>query len=136
MMSIKSIGSPIDITTSALHAQSMRMNVYSNNLANASTAKTDTGGPYRRKEVILSSVTDALNGVKIDRVAEDFTTEFQRIHNPGHPQADADGYVLMPNVSIPIEMMNLTSASRAYQANTAVLKRYQEMVDATLQLLR
>lgn len=135
-MPVKSIRSPIDITMSALRAQSMRMNVYSNNLANASTAKTDTGGPYRRKEVILSSVMDALNGVKIDRIAEDFTTEFQRIHQPGHPQADSDGYVMMPNISIPMEMMNLTSASRAYQANAAVLKRYQDMVDATLQLLR
>jgi len=136
MMPVRNIGSPIDITMSALRAQSMRMNVYSNNLANASTAKTDTGGPYRRKEVILSSVMDAINGVKIDRVAEDFTTEFQRIHQPGHPQADTDGYVMMPNISIPVEMMNLTSASRAYQANAAVLKRYQDMVDATLQLLR
>ena len=135
-MPVRNIGSPIDITMSALRAQSMRMNVYSNNLANASTAKTDTGGPYRRKEVILSSVMDAINGVKIDRVAEDFTTEFQRIHQPGHPQADTDGYVMMPNISIPVEMMNLTSASRAYQANAAVLKRYQDMVDATLQLLR
>ncbi len=135
-MPVTSIRSPIDITMSALRAQSMRMNVYSNNLANASTAKTDTGGPYRRKEVILSSVMDALNGVKIDRVTEDFTTEFQRIHQPGHPQADSDGYVMMPNISIPVEMMNLTSASRAYQANAAVLKRYQDMVDATLQLLR
>ncbi len=135
-MPVTSIGSPIDITMSALRAQSMRMNVYSNNLANASTAKTDTGGPYRRKEVILSSVMDALNGVKIDRVIEDFTTEFQRIHQPGHPQADTDGYVMMPNISIPVEMMNLTSASRAYQANAAVLKRYQDMVEATLQLLR
>ena len=135
-MPVNNIGTPIDITTSALHAQSVRMNVYSNNLANANTAMTAAGGPYRRKEVILSSFSDDLNGVKVDRIAEDFTTSFKRIHQPGHPQADSDGYVMMPNVSIPVELMNLTSASRAYQANAAVLKRYQDMVDATLQLLR
>ncbi len=135
-MAVNNIGTPIDIITSALHAQSTRMKIYSNNLANASTAMTAAGGPYRRKEVILSSFADDIGGVKVDRIAEDFTTELKRIHNPGHPQADANGYVMMPNVSIPMELMNLTSASRAYQANTAVLKRYQEMVDATLQLLR
>ena len=98
-MAVNSIGSSIDITTSALRAQSMRMDVYSNNIANAHTAVTDSGGPYRRKEVILSSLMDSLNGVEVDRIVDDFSTEFQRIHQPGHPQANGDGYVLMPLVA-------------------------------------
>jgi len=63
-------------------------------------------------------------------------TAFKRVLEPGHPEADADGYVAMPNVELPMEMMHMAAASRAYQANAAVLKRYQEMIDITLELLR
>ena len=59
-----------------------------------------------------------------------------KIMDPGNPQADEDGYITMPNVNLPIEMMNLNVASRVYQANIAVLKRYQQMVETTLELLR
>jgi len=135
-MNTEGIRSPIDIAVSGLRAHSARMQVISNNIANASTLRTASGQPYRRKEVILSTLLEGLNGVQVQRVAEDFTTPFKSTYDPGHPQADANGYVLMPNVDLPTEMMNLISASRTYQANTAVLKRYQEMIDATLQLLR
>lgn len=60
----------------------------------------------------------------------------QRIYEPGNPKADASGYITMPNVQLPVEMMNLSVASRAYQANAAILKRYQKMVETTLELLR
>jgi len=63
-------------------------------------------------------------------------SELPRILKPGHPDADKQGYVAMPNVDLPIEMINLTMAARAYQANVAVMKRYQRMVESTLELLR
>jgi flagellar basal-body rod protein FlgC len=63
-------------------------------------------------------------------------SDFHRIFDPGNPNADEKGYVLMPNVNVPIEMMNLTVATRAYQANAAILKRYQQMVETTLELLK
>ena len=63
-------------------------------------------------------------------------SNFQKIFDPGNPYADESGYVAMPNVKLPIEMMNLTIATRAYQANAAILKRYQQMVETTLELLR
>ncbi|MEA3368156.1 MAG: flagellar basal body rod C-terminal domain-containing protein, partial [Planctomycetota bacterium] len=63
-------------------------------------------------------------------------SNFRQVLMPGHPDADKDGFVQMPNVDLPVEMMNLTIASRAYQANVAVLKRYQDMVETTVELLR
>ena len=72
----------------------------------------------------------------LETVRPDMENPLQRVRMPGHPDADADGYVTMPNVSIPSEMMNLVVASRAYQANAAVLKRYQDSVDNALELLR
>jgi flagellar basal-body rod protein FlgC len=62
--------------------------------------------------------------------------EFKRVLQPGHPDADANGYVAMPNIDLPVEMMHMVAATRAYEANAAVLKRYQDGVDITLELLR
>jgi flagellar basal-body rod protein FlgC len=133
---IKNIPSPVDIAVSGLKAESLRMNVISANIANANTSRTDAGGPYRRKDVIFSALMDQLEGVKVDQVVEDYATDFKQVYQPGHPDANADGFVLMPNVDLPVEMMQLVTASRAYQANAAVLKRFQENVDVTLELLR
>lgn len=135
-MEIKNIPSPVDIAVSGLRAESLRMNVISANIANANTSRTDAGGPYRRKDVIFSALMDQLEGVKVDQVVEDYATDFKQVYQPGHPDANADGFVLMPNVDLPVEMMQLVTASRAYQANAAVLKRFQENVDVTLELLR
>ncbi|MFP4107322.1 MAG: flagellar basal body rod protein FlgC, partial [Phycisphaerae bacterium] len=77
-----------------------------------------------------------LQGVTIEQVIGDMSTDFKKVHMPGHPDADEDGMVAMPNVDLPVEMMNMVTASRAYQANAAVLKRYQDSVDTTLELLR
>jgi len=71
----------------------------------------------------------------MEEFAEDMS-DFQSILKPGHPQADENGYVSMPNVDLPVEMINLNLATRAYRANAAILKRYQRMVDTTLELLR
>lgn len=129
-------GNPVDIAISGLRAQSMRISVVSANIANATTTRTETGDPYRRRDVLLSAGANALDGVDILRIVQDTTTEFNRIYQPGHPDADPEGYVRLPNISLPMEMMALVTASRAYQANAAVLKRYGEMVDVTLELLR
>ena len=66
----------------------------------------------------------------------DLKTDFKSVYEPGHPDANDEGYVLMPNVDLPMEMVSIVAASRAYQANAAVLKRYQEMVDVATELLR
>lgn len=134
-MEIKAGFGPIDIATSGLRAGSKRMEVIASNVANAQSTDNGKGEPYRRLEAVFKTDGDGLGGVILDELAEDMS-DFQRIHKPGHPNADAQGYVSMPNVKVPIEMMNLNIAARAYQANAAVLKRYQQMVETTLELLR
>ena len=135
-MSVNNVSTPLDIAVTGLRAQSLRMNVIANNIANASTTRTESGEPYRRKEVSLSTDSQALSGVSIVGAAEDTRTEFKEVYDPGNPDAGGNGFVSMPNVELPVEMMHLVDASRAYQANAAVLKRYQDMNDATLDLIR
>lgn len=127
--------STIDIAISGLRAQSKRMEVISSNVANAQSTDNGNGQPYRRLEAVFRTDGDGLGGVILDELVEDMS-DFQRILKPGHPDADAQGYVTMPNVRLPIEMMNLSIAARTYQANAAVLKRYQQMVETALELLK
>jgi flagellar basal-body rod protein FlgC len=135
-MNVNRVGSPIDIAVSGLQAQAMRMNVIANNIANSNTTHTESGEPYRRKEVSLSTDSQSLSGVSIRGTGEDTKDEFKEIYDPGNPDAGGDGFVSMPNVELPVEMMHMVDASRAYQANAAVMKRYQDMNDATLDLIR
>lgn len=135
-MSVNGIPTPADIAVSGLRAEARRVAVIASNIANARTTRTDSGRPYRRRNVVLSTSMDGLNGVTIQQVVDDLSTDFKRVRLPGHPDADENGWVLMPNVELPVEMMNLVMASRAYQANVAVLKRYQEIVEVTMELLR
>jgi flagellar basal-body rod protein FlgC len=125
---------PIDIAISGMRAQGKQMEVISSNVANARTTDAGKGQPYRRLEAAFKSEGD-LGGVKLDKILTD-NSDFLRILDPGNPTADEDGYVAMPNVNLPVEMMNLNIATRMYQANVAVLKRYQQMVETTLELLR
>ena len=136
-MSVNGISNtnPIDIAVSGLRAETTRMNVIAGNIANSNTTKTPSGEPYRRMEVILST-DEGISGVTVDQIAADMLTNFRRVHQPGHPEADEEGYVRMPNVDLPVEMINMITASRAYQANAAVLKRYEEMVNIAIELLR
>jgi flagellar basal-body rod protein FlgC len=127
---------PVDIAVSGLRAQAMRMSVISNNIANAQTTDVGDGTPYRRRDVETSTSEEALVGVDIDGIVADHKTQLRRVLMAGHPDADKNGYVTMPNVSVPKEMMQLVVATRAYQASAAVLKRYQDMTDTTLELLR
>jgi flagellar basal-body rod protein FlgC len=126
----------VDIAVSGMRANSKSMEVISSNVANARTTDAGKGQPYRMLEASFKTQSDdPVTGVAIQKIVTDMT-DFQKILDPGHPQADQSGYVSMPNVHLPIEMMNLTVAARAYQANVAVLKRYQSMVESTLELLR
>jgi len=134
-MSIDAIAPMVDIAASGLRAQSLRLNLIAGNIANAQTTRTVTGEPYRRQDVVLQTTGDDMGGVTVLNVAHDMT-DFRQVLMPGHPDADEDGFVQMPNVQLPVEMMNLVTATRAYQANVAVLKRYQDMVETTVELLR
>ena len=127
---------PIDIAVSGIKAQAKNIKVISSNVANAQTANAGNGQPYRRLEAVFKASDDELGPVSIDEVAADMSTGFPRVLKPGHPMADANGYVSMPNVSMPREMMNLSAATRNYQANVAILKRYQQVVEASLELLK
>jgi len=126
---------PVDIAVSGMRAQGRHMEVISSNIANARTADTGQGQPYRRLETIFRAPTEGISDVEVEQVVPD-QSAMERVYDPGHPKADASGYITMPNVHLPVEMMNLTIASRSYQANAAILKRYQRMVETTLELLR
>ena len=122
-----------------LFAQSTRMRVLSENIANAeTTGKTAGADPYQRKTVSFESVTDGKDGVdmvqvdEIDRDQAPFRTEYM----PGHPAADANGYVKMPNVDMLTELADMREASRSYTANTQVIKQVREIVSMTIDLLR
>jgi flagellar basal-body rod protein FlgC len=134
-MEVNNIFGPVDIAISGLRAQSKQMEVISSNVANARTTDAGKGEPYRRLEAIFKTDDDDIGGVSLKGITTDMS-DFHKIFDPGNPDADDQGYVMMPNVSLPIEMMNLTVATRAYQANAAILKRYQQMVETTLELLR
>lgn len=134
-MEVNNTFGPIDIAVSGLRAQGKNIEVISSNVANAQVTDNGKGEPYRRLEVIFKTDGDGIGGVSLDEIAMDMS-DFLRILKPGHPDADEHGYVVMPNVNLPIEMVNLTVATRAYQANAAILKRYQRMVETTLELLR
>ncbi|OHB56494.1 MAG: flagellar basal body rod protein FlgC [Planctomycetes bacterium GWF2_50_10] len=135
-MAVNSVG-PLDIAVSGLKAQGRSMEVISSNVANSRTNNAGNGQPYRRLEAVLKSDSKPgeVGTVSLADVLPD-KSDFYRILDPGSPNSDSQGYVSMPNVDLPIEMMNLQIASRAYQANAAVLKRYQQMVDTSLELLR
>jgi flagellar basal-body rod protein FlgC len=133
-MEVDNIFGPIDIAISGLQAQGKQMEVISSNVANARTTDAGKGEPYRRLEATFKS-DDDMGGVELDEVLADMS-DFLRVFDPGNPHADEQGYIAMPNVNLPLEMMNLNIATRAYQANAAVLKRYQQMVETTLELLR
>ena len=133
----------LDASASALSAERLRMDVTAENLANAqSTRGSDGSGPYKRKEVVLeqagSSFADSLQsarGVKVAGIVED-STPARRVYDPGHPDADAQGYVTMPNVNTVTEMTDLIGASRAYEANVTAMQTAKSMFARTLDLLK
>jgi flagellar basal-body rod protein FlgC len=133
-MKIDSSFRPVDVAISGMKAQSRNMEVISSNVANIRTTNDGRGQPYRRLEAKLLQDKET-GGVNVGKITADMS-DFTKMLDPGNPDADSEGYVLMPNVDLPTEMINLTVATRAYEANAAVLKRYQKMVETTLELLR
>jgi len=134
-MEVNNSFNPIDIAISGIRAQGKQMEVISSNVANARTTDAGNDEPYRRLEAVFKTSDDDMGGVSLDKILTDMSN-FPRIFDPSNPEADEQGYVAMPNVNLPVEMINLNIATRAYQANAAVLKRYQQMVETTLELLR
>lgn len=141
----------IDISASGLTAQRLRMDVIAKNIANANTTRTDTGLPYRRQVVVFREHSKPLpfsaylteqsrklflgGGVKVTAIKED-KTPYKRVYDPGHPDADRDGYVLMPNVDVVTEMVNMISATRAYEANITALNATKGMALKALEIGR
>ncbi len=141
-----SVFNAVDISASGLTAERYRMEVIANNIANAYATRTPEGGAYRRQQVMFASKLDQqlaamsqgpslLRGVRVLGTSLD-PSDMPQVHNPGHPDADANGMVTMPNVKIPYEMVDLISASRAYEANLRSIRSYQRMAQQTLTLLR
>ena len=124
-----------DISASGLHAQWVRMQVVANNVANADTTRTPEGGPYHKRQVVFSTVLDGLNGVDVAGVIASNSPP-RMVYSPGHPDADPQGYVAMPDVQMPLEMVDMLTASRAYQANLAAMKNFRTICEETLKLLR
>ncbi len=133
-MAVENLFGPIDIAISGMKAQDKHIEVISSNVANARTSDAGKGEPYRKLEAVFKSDGD-LGGVKLDEIVPNMS-DFSMNFDPGSPQADENGYVAMPNVKLPVEMINLNIATRMYKANVAVLRRYQQMVESTLELLR
>jgi flagellar basal-body rod protein FlgC len=125
-----------DIASSAMTAQSQRLNVVASNLANAESATGPDGGPYHAKQVVFSTVqmggSDAA-GVRVSGVVQD-PKPMRKIFQPGNPLADAEGYVTMPNVNVVEEMVNMLSASRAYQDNVETMNTAKTLMLRTLTL--
>ncbi len=134
-----------NVSASGMSAERLRMEIVANNIANANSTRTPEGGPFRRLAPVFAangarsfaSMLDPneLKGVKVIGVEAD-TSDFPVVHIPGHPDADADGMVRMPNVQLPNEMVDLISASRSYEANLRAISLYKDMVEQTLALLR
>lgn len=138
----------INVSATGLTAERLRMDIISKNIANAETTRTSAGTPYRRQMPIFraqegTSFSDVLseakgqyvtgNGVEVAAIKED-TSPFKRIYNPGHPDADAEGYVSMPNVDVVTEMINLISASRGYEANVTAMNATKSMVMKAMEI--
>ena len=129
----------LQIAASGLRAQSARMRIISENLANAdSTARTPDQDPYRRQIPLFRAELDRQTGaneVRMDGARLD-QSEFRMVFEPGHPAADEEGYVRYPNVSSLIELMDMKEAQRSYEANMNMIEGARRMMDRTLDLLR
>ena len=128
------------ISASGMTAERLRMDVIAENLANANTTRGVDGGPYQRKQVVLSqqsggSFEDALNGVEVAGVVADPAPP-RRVYDPGHPDADDTGYVELPNLSPVTEMVDLITASRGYEADVQAMNAARQMFQKTLDILR
>lgn len=141
----------LDIGASGLTAQRLRMDIIAQNISNIDTTRTENGTPYRRRMAVFEEraadtrFSDYLSsssrqkfmgkGVRTARIAEDLSP-FKKVYNPGHPDADNDGYVEMPNVDVITEMINMISASRAYEANVTSINTTKSIAMKALEIGR
>ncbi len=138
------LSSAINASASALDAQRARMEVAVSNLANAESTRGPDGQPYRRRSVVLETVQpdgQAFNanvqaaGVRVAEIVQD-QAEFRRRYEPSHPDADENGFVAVPNVDVPEEMVDMLGAARAYQANLTAIGLIRDTVQRALELAR
>lgn len=143
---MSTLSSAINASASALSAERTRIEAAVSNLANAESTRSQNGQPYRRRDVILQAepagggfgaamAGAGAAGVRVARVVED-QSEFRRRYEPGHPDADAEGFVSLPNVDAPMEMVDMLGAARAYQANLAAIGIIRDLVAKALDLGR
>ena len=139
--------SAINVSSSALTAERTRMNLISSNLANANSTRTPEGGPYKRKDAVFSATpmenrfNRALDGatgqqvhhVKVSQIVEDQNPPRLQ-YDPGHPDANPQGYVAMPNVNVVEEMTDMIGATRAYEANITAVQAAKSMAMKTLEI--
>jgi len=135
----------MEILSSGLTAERVRMNVTSSNLANAKTTRTAQGGPYQRRDPVFtatdvlsntpfdSNLRQALQGVEVSQIAAD-TSAPRMIHDPGHPDANAEGFVAMPNINMVEEMVNMITSARSYEASITAMRSVIAMARRTLTL--
>lgn len=130
-----------DIAVSGLKAQRIRMNIIANNIANVQTTRTLRGGAFRRQLVVLrgEQLKPGANpervGVRVKDIVAD-RSPFRRVYDPDHPDADGAGYVAYPNISIAVEMADLVSAQRAYEANVAVIMSGKRIEAKALEIIQ
>ncbi|HEY8995980.1 MAG TPA: flagellar basal body rod protein FlgC [Lacunisphaera sp.] len=131
--------SGVDITSGALTAQKIRLDIVAQNIANAQTTRTPEGGPYKRKiisfenELVKRAGGASLQTVAVSSITND-KTPGQAVYNPQHPDAGPDGTVQMPNVNLAFEMVDLITASRAYEANLSVVKNARTLAMKALEI--
>ena len=132
------------ILGSGMSAQRTRLNVTSSNLANANTTRTEDGEAYRRRDPVFSAMqiegldpngigNEALQGVEVVDIDID-EGPLPTVYNPGHPDADADGYVEMPNVNVVEEMVNMITASRSFEANATAFQTLRDMMNRSIDM--
>lgn len=139
----------MNVSASGMTAQRTRMDIISQNIANVNTTRDENGDVYRRQTVVFQENSTApfdrvlsnrletykANGVKISAIVED-TTEGSMVYDPSHPDADENGYVMMPNVNTVTEMTNLIDASRSYEANATAFNAAKSMAMKGLELFQ
>jgi flagellar basal-body rod protein FlgC len=134
----------LKISSSGLRAQRVRMETIATNLANIHTTRTEEGGPFRKLNVVLGSsdvsgerfrgvLSQKLEGVDVEEITES-EKPFEKIHDPGHPDADQEGYVTYPNVNVLEEMTDMVSATRSYEANVNVINATKHMFLKSLEI--
>jgi len=141
-MTVVGLFDSLRISGSGLTAERVRMDTIANNLANANTTKTEQGGPYRRQMAVFAAVAPDRQqhfkvgrGVRVVGIVEDQSAP-RLVYDPQHPDADSDGYVQMPNVNVVTEMVDLISATRAYEANITAINAAKSMAMKALDIGR